>query len=59
MTLPPFEAGAIHEMEDEAFWLADATTPVGEPGTVDTSVEAEATEVAPVPEALVAVTEKV
>ena len=56
---PPVLAGAVHETVEEAFWLAVAVTVRGWPGTVETRVEAEATEASPVPEALVAVTWKV
>jgi hypothetical protein len=58
MALPPFEAGAVHEM---VAWPlpAVADTPVGAPGTVMGVTLFEAAEAGPLPAALVAVTLKV
>jgi len=58
MSAPPFEAGAVHETEAEPF-PATADTPLGAPGTVDGTAEAEAAAASLVPTALVAVTVKV
>ena len=55
MGQPPLEAGAVQETAAEAL-PAVATTPVGEPGTVDGVTLLEAIEGKPVPTPLVAVT---
>ena len=65
MTLPPFEAGAVQEMEDEAFWFDEAVTEVGAAGAVAGmagaagAAEFDEAEVVPTPEAFAAVTVKV
>ena len=56
---PPVEVVAVQVTVVAPFALEVAETFVGAPGTVATGVEDEATEAAPLPEALVAVTWKV
>ena len=56
---PPVEVVAVHVTVVAPLAFEAADTFVGAPGTLATGVEAEALEAAPVPEALVAVTEKV
>jgi hypothetical protein len=56
---PPSEAGAAHETAEAEFRPEVASTPVGVPGTDVGVAGAEATDGAPVPAALVAVTVKV
>jgi hypothetical protein len=58
MSLPPLKAGALQLMMADAF-AAVAVTFVGASGVVAGVTEVDATEVSPVPMALVAVTVKV
>jgi hypothetical protein len=51
---PPFEIGAVHDTVDFADSNDVASTPVGAPGTVDTSAAADAVDAAEAPDAFVA-----
>ena len=53
---PPLEAGAVHETNDRPSAAPTATTAVGAPGTADGTIEEEASDDEPAPDALVAVT---
>ena len=56
MGAPPLEVGAVHDTTDEAFAFDDATTDVGATGGPIGMTEVDATDTAPVPAELVAVT---
>ena len=56
---PPFEVGAVQEIDEEAFAFEVAATLIGAPGTVAGTAAAEAIDAAEVPETFVAVTLKV
>jgi len=56
---PPFETGAVHDTTDDAFAAPVATTPVGAPGTIDGTTDAELIDAALVPDTFVAVTANV
>ena len=53
---PPFEAGAVQDTTDWAFWWAMAVTPVGAPGMVDGVAATGGDDAGLVPTPLVAVT---
>ena len=59
MAAPPFDAGAVHETNEDELALEVAVTPVGAPGAVAGTTAADGDEEALVPAALVAVTVKV
>ena len=54
MAAPPLEAGAVQDTVTPPSVRAVAVTVVGAPGTVEGTTEAEASEAAPEPMALVA-----
>jgi hypothetical protein len=56
MARPPFELDAVHDTTDWVLALEVAVTPVGADGTAAGTMALDASEAAPVPEELVAVT---